>query len=82
MFYYNTLSAQHHHAWHNNVEELLTCFQPRHGAMHNGHMKLMDLESRAQRSSDRTVGDDIDLRNDETFGDGALGIWLFISIKC
>ena len=42
--------------------------------MHNGHMKLMDLESRAQRSSDRTGGDDIDLRNDETFGDGALGI--------
>jgi len=36
----------------------------------------MDLESRGQRSSDRAVGEDIDSRNDETFGEAALGMWL------
>ena len=49
----------------------MSCLQTLPGAIHNGNMKMM--ESRGQRSSDRVVGEDIDSRNDETFGEAALG---------
>ena len=53
------------------IHELLSCFQPFPGAMHNGHTKPMDRDRTDQRSHD-----DIDSRNDETFGDAALGMWM------
>ena len=46
--------------------------------MHNGHTKPRDRERTDQRSHDRGAHDDIDSRNDETFGDAALGMWLLI----